>query len=59
MGRLIRREFSPDELPSMIETIFVRSDVSDEVRCLGEGDAQAFIDVIDEVRSTLLWVYLY
>ena len=55
---MIRREFDLDELPSLIETIFTHSDVSDEVRCLGKGNVQAFIDVVDEVRPTLSWVYL-
>ena len=45
--RLIARAAPRDELPSLIETIF--SGKTDVVDRLGESDAQAFIDVIDEV----------
>jgi hypothetical protein len=47
-GRLISRGFVPDELPSLIETIFSSKDESDAIRCLLGDDAQDFIDVIDE-----------
>ena len=47
--RLITRAVPRDELPSVIETILSgrKFDVADRLR---EGDAQAFIDIMDEVR---------
>ena len=45
---LVSRRFAPDELPSLIETIFSSKDEGDAVRCLLGDDAQVFIDVIDE-----------
>ena len=50
--RLIKRNYVPRELPSLIEDIFVSEDVNDTVRCLTKEDAQTFIDAIDEVRYT-------
>ena len=55
LGRLIRSEFSLDELPSLVAT-FAREDASDKILSLGKDDAQAFIDVIDEVHT--FWTYL-
>jgi len=52
-GRLIRRAFTPRELPVLIEGIFSNKDERDTIRCLLKDDAQAFVDVIDEARSTL------
>ena len=46
--RLIRREFSLHELPSLIEAIFSDKNESDAIRCLFGDDAQTFIDVMDE-----------
>jgi hypothetical protein len=51
--RLIRHAFAPHELPSLVEAIFSSKDESSIVLCLHGDDAQLFIDVIDEVRSTL------
>jgi len=51
--RLIRRAFALHELPSLIEAISSGEDESDTIRCLRGDDAQTFIDVIDEARSTL------
>ena len=51
--RLLKREFAPDELPSLIEVIFSSRDVRDMIRCLLADDAQIFIDVLDQVRSVL------
>ena len=47
--RLITRAVPRDDLPSVIETILSgrKSDVADRLR---EGDAQAFIEIMDEVR---------
>ena len=49
LERLIGRAFASHELPSLIETIF--SDEGDTVNCLHGDDVQAFIDVVDEVRT--------
>ena len=51
-GRLVKREFAPHELPSLIEAIFSSNDGDEMIRCLPRDDAQTFIDVIDEARST-------
>ena len=50
-GRLIRHEFTPRELPSLIDSILSSKDEGDTVRCLSGDDAQIFIDVINEARS--------
>ena len=50
--RLIKREFAPHELPSLIEAILSSNDEGEMIRCLPGDDAQTFIDVIDEARST-------
>lgn len=50
-GRLIRRAFTPHELPSLVEAIFLNEDEGDTIRSLLGDDAQAFIDVIDEACS--------
>jgi len=46
---LIRREFAPQELFSLIEVIIGSKDAGDTIHRLPEDDAQTFIDVIDEV----------
>ena len=51
-SRLVRRAFAPHELPSLIDVIVSSQDESDTIRRLLRDDAQAFVDVIDEVRST-------
>ena len=48
--RLISRTTPQDELPSLIETIFSSRKTINMVDPLQDSDAQAFIDVIDEVR---------
>jgi len=48
--RLIGREFTPRELPSLIEAIPAGKGYTTR-RFLGD-DAQVFIDVLDEVYST-------
>jgi hypothetical protein len=48
--RLIKHAFAPYELFSLVEAVFSSKGEGDIVRCLRRGDAQAFIDVIDEVR---------
>jgi hypothetical protein len=50
--RLIRRAFSQDELPSLIEVIFSSENAGDKISSLLGEDAQTFIDVVDEARST-------
>jgi hypothetical protein len=52
LARLITRERSPHELPSLIGEIFACKDVDDMVRHLPADDAQTFIDVLDEVHHT-------
>ena len=50
-GRLLRRKFTLRELPSIIDSILSSSSEGEIIRGLPVGDAQAFIDVVDEVRS--------
>ena len=50
--RLVRRAFALHELPSLIEVIFSSPDEGDAIRRLLGDDAQAFVDVIYEARST-------
>ena len=57
LGRLIKSKFAPDEFPSLIMTTFAREDAGDRILNLGKDDAQALIDVIDEVCSTQSWSY--
>ena len=51
--RLVRRMFTPYELSSLIEAIFSSEGEINMVHFLCGNDAQTFIDVIDEVCSTL------
>jgi len=51
--RLIRCKFSPQEVTSLIEAIFMSEDEVKMVRDLRGDDAQTFIDVIHEVRSVI------
>ena len=51
-GSLVRHEFTPHELPSLIEAILSSNDDCEKIRCLPRGDAQTFVDMIDEARST-------
>ena len=50
---MIKRAFAPDELRSLVEAILSSTDEDELVRSLRGDDAQAFIDVMDEVRSSL------
>jgi hypothetical protein len=50
--RLIRRWFSPHELPSLVEAIFSSNGAGDTIRSLVGDDAQTFVDVIDEACPT-------
>ena len=54
LRRLITRAVPRDEFPSLIETVFPgkKADVVDR---LSGSDAQAFIDVMDEVRHHTLY----
>ena len=54
LQRLITRAVPRDEFPSLIETIFL-GEKTDVVGRLSGSDAQAFIDVIDEVRHHILY----
>jgi hypothetical protein len=49
-GRLIARTFTPHELPSLVEAIFLSNNTDDAIRSLVGEDAQTFVDAIDEVR---------
>ena len=51
--RLIKRAFALHELPSLNEAVFSSADVDDIIRRICVGDAQAFIDVMNEVRIPL------
>jgi len=53
-GRLISRAFPPHELIPLIEEIFTRKDEVKIISRLGGDAAQTFIDVIHEVRPTVL-----
>jgi len=53
-GGLIRRAFTPHELPSLIEAIFSSKEVDNTIRCLRGDHAQTFIDVIDEACSPFI-----
>ena len=52
--RLISNAVAQDELPSLIDTIFLDKKITDIVDYLQESDAQAFVDVIDGVRHRVL-----
>jgi hypothetical protein len=49
--QLIRRTFTPHELPLLIDAIFSSDDEGDMILRLSGDDAQNFTDVIDEARS--------
>ena len=51
--RLIDRPLAKDERISLIADIFSDRDETEVVKCLRGGDAQSFVDVIDEVLPTL------
>ena len=53
--RLISRTFSPQEVTSLIEAVFVSKDEVKMVRDLRGDDAQTLIDVIHGVRSILFF----
>ena len=55
LQRLISRTVPKDELPPIIEAIFSSRKTTDMIDRLQESDAQAFIDVIDEVRHQTLY----
>lgn len=54
-GRLIKRAFALHELPSLIHAISSSRDDGDTTRCLPGDDAQTFIDVLYEARSTFAY----
>lgn len=49
LQRLVSRAAPKGELVSLVEAIFSSGRVSDIVGCLGENNAQTFIDAVDEV----------
>ena len=51
-GLLIRRAFDPYELPPLVEAVFSSKGEREIVRSLSGDNAQTFVDVIDEARST-------
>lgn len=51
-ARLISRSFSPQQVISLIEAIFTSKEEVAMVRDLRRDDAQTFVDVVNEVRST-------
>lgn len=55
-GRLVRRAFSPQELPFLVEAIFSSQDEGDTIDRLRGDNAQKLIDVMDEVRFALFVV---
>jgi len=52
--RLASRAFSPHELISLIGAAFTRKDELEVIGGLGRNTAQTFIDVVHEVRFTVL-----
>ena len=48
--RLISRSFSQGELPSLLETIFWNKEPVDVIQSLQGGEAQALVDILDEVH---------
>ena len=57
--RLIRRTFSPHELPSLIEDILSGKTEDEILRRLPVDDAQVFVYVIDEVRTIFTYIVDY
>ena len=49
-GLLVKREFAPHELPSLIEAMLSSNDEDEIIHCLPRVDVQTFVDVIDEAR---------
>ena len=49
-SRLICRSFESHELPSLIEGIFLNKGEDDAINCLKGGDAETFVDIMDQVR---------
>ena len=49
LQRLVSCAAPKDELVSLVEAIFSSGRVSNIVGCLGENNAQTFIDAVDEV----------
>lgn len=52
--RLVARTFAPHELPSLIEAILSSKEGGGTIGRLRGDDAQTFVDVIDEARSTFV-----
>lgn len=58
--RLIRRTFSPHELPSLLEALLSGDDGNRTIYQLSASDAQALLDVVEEVclSSQACWMKL-
>ena len=54
--RLISRAFSPHQLISLIEEIFTRKEEVNVISGLDRDAAQAFIDVVHEVRPSVVFI---
>ena len=49
-GRLLKRKFVSNELPSLIEAALTSKDVDDKISRLPSSDAQTLVDVLYEAR---------
>ena len=47
---MLRREFTSNELPSLIEAVLKSKNMDDRISCLSRDDAQILVDVLDEAR---------
>ena len=54
LHRLIGGTTSRDEVPSLLEAVSLSAKAIDRIRCLQGREAQAFIDVVDQVRCHTL-----
>ena len=52
--RLISNAVPQDELTSLVETVFLKENITDLVNHLPEEHAHTFVDVIDTVRHCAL-----
>ena len=57
LQRLVTDTVPQDELPCLIETIVTNMKAIEIIQCLQGCDAQTFIDIIDQVRSTPLYLH--
>lgn len=57
LQRLVSDTVSQDELPCLIETVVSNVKAAVVIQCLQGRDAQTFIDVIDQVHVTSLYLH--